>query len=199
MSIDNQINRALIKRSEKHWNDVSADETSISTTWTWVQLNDIDQGDDYNLRQGDAVTMLVLRIKLFLQAVQSTTPTCSRVVVVHDNAANGAAPTGATVFSADSYFKFANHGYRQRYTILFDKLMSFGFNDITTNKYSGGNQDRVLKKSIKIPSKLQMVRYKGTGNGVADCVSGSIHLGFCADTASTTKISYSTRLVFTDN
>lgn len=199
MDIDTQVNRALIKRSEKHWSDAFEEDNTLSATWEWGLLNGIAIGDNYNSRHGDAITMLKLRLKYNLvRLVDSASSDTARVVVVHDNQANGAAPTGATVFAADSYNKFQNHGYRQRYTVLYDRMFFLGFKDVT-NKYAGGPIGFARKVNINIPKKLSTVRYIGDDALIASIGSGSLYIGFCSKVAAQSNISYSSRLVYTDN
>jgi len=199
MDIDSAIQRSLIKRSEKHWKDTADDVDTMASTWEFYLLNGIAQGDDYFERQGDVVTNLIVRLRYGISLnPEDQNAHFARVVILHDAQANGAAPTGATVFSSDSWNKFANHGFRQRFTVLYDKTHSFGW-IYQTSVAGAGNQQTFGKVSVKIPKKLQKTRYSGTGNTITSIASGSIYLAYVCSHNEMTSIFYDTRLVYTDN
>lgn len=191
MDIDNAVQRSIVKRSEKHWLDTTIAATPVLTTWSFILLNGISQGDDYNQRQGDKVTMLTqrLRISISTDAEPAINKALLRLVLIHDAQPNGADPTGATVFNSDNLYRYANHGYRQRFTVLKDNLINFD-----EESYS-----KIWHKwNKKIPKNLSDARYSGTGATIASIASGSLFLGFCADVLDGVQLIGSSRLVYTD-
>uniref|UniRef100_UPI0040484F00 capsid/nuclear shuttle family protein n=1 Tax=Shewanella sp. TaxID=50422 RepID=UPI0040484F00 len=192
MDIENAVQRSIVKRSEKHWSDVTLIQSPLLTTWSFQLLNGISQGDDYNERVGDKITMLTQRVHLFItpDAEPVATRAGLRIVLIYDSQPNGAAPTGDTVFAADTVYRFANHGYRQRFTILKDQFINYDSQTTNIVKW--------VKWSKKLTKNVSDVRYSGTGATVASIASGSLYLGFCSTAADVVNLEGQTRLVYTD-
>lgn len=140
-----------------------------------VLLNGISQGSDYTNREGRQATMHSVHIRGYVTPQNTTTTTQGiRLVLVWDNAANGAIAAVTDVMSADDDRAFANLSNQNRFTILRDWHQVAGqLSTIATQTYAL----LPIVHDVDIYVKLKSVtQYMGTGNSISAVQGGALLL-----------------------
>lgn len=162
-------------------------------------LNGIAQGDDYNSRDGRQATMRSVHVRGTVEnngvgagALQA------RLLLVWDNAANGAALTVAQVMSADDAIAFPLIDNANRFTILRDWHEVIGAtNNTATQAYAAGSNVMDIDFYVKLSD---LTQFSGTGATIASIQSGSLYLVMLSsiNTAGGTLFKLATRVRFSE-
>lgn len=116
--------KSLINSEKKRFDhEVNA---TPSTTQSFVNVNDIAAGDDYNQRNGNSILCNYIYMKLMC-AINSavTTQTFVRITLFIDMDNDGQTPTSAELLTqANDMLAPINPDYSARFTILYDKTIA---------------------------------------------------------------------------
>lgn len=166
--------KKLIKAEER-----ANDEIKMNAPTTWnitpnnvasVQaLSLIAQGDDFNNRTADVITMKQLECNFNVFNTSATVPDTIRIVILRDIQCDGADPAGTDLFEhATDPLSVYNHVHQlnhpHRFDILYDKL-------IRLNRVGSGEMSLSWKHKINMKGKK--AKYIGTTNGAASLGLGS--------------------------
>jgi len=182
-----------------HYLDIAQTTYNADTTGTVTALNLIAEGNDNVNRLGRKAMMRTVSVKGFVAAPASGAPVQqARVLVVWDNAANGALPAIGDVLTAINSTAFLNPNNVARFTILSDKVFSLGSWDTgATISYASE-----LIKTIDITTRINApTEYLGTTAAIASVQNGTVLLltmGSTAAGASAATCTLGTRVTFTD-
>lgn len=163
---------------------------SVTSTPTVVYLTALPQGTDVSFRVGDSIRLQGLQYTLFASGDPTNTISVYvRVLLVRDNANNGAFPATTDVLSSQLRSAFPNWLNKDRFNILMDEVAVF--------QLPAGPPTEVRRGSISLNGH---VKYRGTTNGVASAAEGSIFLmAFSASTVLPPQLTFEFRMKFTDD
>lgn len=201
-----QLSRRIkkLEHSEELKYDDDYDAATVYNNSSFLLLNNIGQGDDYNQRIGEEIVSKFLNIKFRIGRTASIDAITYRVMVFWDLQANGAAPTlytstslttGLLDNSLVSIPSMVPHNYRtkDRYHILFDKTYVNNAESSATIKWMQ------INKNFKLGG--AKVKYGTSGNSIAAIASRALYFFCMAHTSSatdTTDFRVATRFWFTD-
>ncbi len=188
-----KANKALSRTSGIEWKSSTqgATASALLDSGSVNLINDIDQGDSNETRDGDSVVIQNVDCRYFATIHGSATNTSIRAMVVSDNAVNGAVFTLANLLHNatvnDGIVSQINMLFRKRLFIHYDRvhhLSQTGMNNI-----SGKFKKRIKFKTI----------YDASGNGVADIQDNALFLVLLSnEPTNTPAITFSSRVRFTD-
>jgi len=145
---------------------------------TVEQITNIQQGDDFNERDGRKIKLKSMSFRFELGGTQG-----HRIVVVHDRSPNGTLPTWGEVFDTsvvtDLTFVPQNVNTMGRFTILKDYIAPNGSN--ASGDSSVVLFDRFFLNLEKIPA----TTYSGTGSSVANQAQNHIYIFYVGTSSST--------------
>lgn len=198
------IVRGAIKKSKKKMDelkyvDIASATYVADTTGTVTLLNGIATGDDNTTRDGRQVTIKSVQVRgLVQQTDQITANTRARIILVWDNAANGALASVTDILTAANSASFPKVDNAYRFTILLDKSFAVaGNNNTATQAYSSGQGVYCvdLYKSLGV-----ITQYGGSTNGIASIQNGALLMVTVGDTTSLNGATFqvATRVRFTE-
>lgn len=153
----------------------------------------VGQGDDYNQRIGEEVIAKSLELTCAMVLGAGTNAAYFRVMVYWDkqfNGTGGQIATGAHSADLDALiddnaggpiaFSPLNHRCKERYTILYDKLVTLVHSD------TAGTETAVLKK--KIPLSNAVIKYSNSGATIASVISRGLSvLVYCSNSGTSAE------------
>lgn len=178
-----RIAKRAVAKSQEVKQILSSATSAGGSTATLVLMNPIAQGIDDGQHIGDSVSIKEIAMTMLItQSLAAVSGDTYRVLVVYDKQANGAAPTAANIldnqiggldaiapYNSDYIPPKGGMGTR-RFTILYDKLISFDHFQIA----AGGQVQKNLK--FHWGKGNLKTNYIGTGATVASIGSGSVYL-----------------------
>lgn len=173
---------SIPRRKELKFVDVAAATYVGDTTGTITLLNGIAVGDDFTTRDGRQVTIKSVQVRGRVGPVDAGMVfNKSRLLLVWDNAANGAAATIADVLNAASSQSFPLVNNANRFTILVDRPFTIGgFDTTATQAYSMAPACHDIEIYKRIDSVTQ---YSGTGATIASVQNGALYMITIGDVA----------------
>jgi len=144
--------------------------SNLDTTGTLTLINGIAEGDDYNSRNSRSVVIksVAVRGNAFPTATTGL-PQKARIMLVWDNAVNGALPTIATILATVNAESFPLVDNEKRYTILWDHSFVIGLQ-------AAAVADQVIVNFEKLIHLNAPVAFLGTTNGIGSVQNGAIYL-----------------------
>jgi len=176
----------VVPRRELKYIDVASAAYVTDTTGTLTLLNGIAEGDDNTQRSGRQATMKSVALAGFFQISTTGTPQKVRVLLVWDNAANGAAPTIAGILSASTANSFHNVDNQSRFTILWDHTAVLGVWSLVATQ---SVMDQVIKDVNVVVPLNAVTQFVGTGATIASIGNGSLYLATIGTNAAGTTAS----------
>lgn len=181
-----------LNTTEIKYNDNSgvADATTTSTV---VSLNTMAAGDTVLLRDGNKILSKSVEIRMLAEQEAANVNAVVRVVVVHDQNANGTAPTWTQVMddtAGVNVWNVRRISNMSRFTILMDKTFAI-------NNQGTGPQKYFMKKYLTVPPECQLTSFADGTSAVP--ISGSLSLMYISDVAAginDTNVTVITRLRF---
>jgi hypothetical protein len=171
----NAIRGAVHPKQEMHFVDISGASYVADTTGTVTLLNSIAQGSDNTNRLGRECVIRDVAIRGFeVPTSSSIQPQATRLVLVWDNAPNGAAPAITDVLTAANPWSFPNVNNIARFTILHDELFVLGTTQATGA--AGAVADHTVNRvdlSVRVNSATQFL---GTTTGIASIQNGALFM-----------------------
>jgi len=187
-------------RRELKYNDIAAATYVADTTGTVTLLNGIAIGDDNTTRDGRQVCIKSVQVRgSVVQTDSSTINSRARILLVWDNACNGAAiaPVTDILTAADSAsFPKVDNSYR--FTILLDQSFALGGNSNTaTQAYSTGQGIYNVDMFKKMDS---ITQYIGSAATIGSVQNGALLMVTVGDTTALNGGTFrvATRVRFTD-
>jgi hypothetical protein len=198
-SLPMPIKGRIVPRVETHYLDNAQASYNADTTGTVTALNLIAEGNDNVNRLGRKAMMRSVSVKGFVVSPSNAPPAQqTRVLLVWDNAANGALPAIGDVLTAINSTAFLNPNNVARFTILFDKVYSLGsWSTAATSSYAS-EIIRAVDATVRVNAPTE---YLGTTGTIASLQNGTILLltmGSVAAGADAAAFTLSTRVTFTD-
>jgi len=194
-----RVKGAIPSRTELKFVDVASASYAGDTTGTVTLLNGVAIGDDYTTRDGRQITVKSVQVRGSVLPIDSSTqPTMARLLLVWDNAANGALATIAQILSASTSNSFPLVDNANRFTILCDQqYVVGGFQTTATQAYAGSpmiNPVHVYKKLDSI------TQYGATTAAIGSVQNGALLMVTIGDQAAAAGAVFSlaTRVRFTD-
>lgn len=164
---------------------------NVNNTGSFVLLNGLSNGDDYNDRDGRQVRFKSIQVQTRTLLNPSSTNTVFRMILFIDKQANAGSPAVTELLDVATAARtdaFRNLDYRKRYVILKDKRFTV-------------NSD-YPEKIVDFYKRLDMKTIfddSSTGT-INDISSNSLYLYFVSDEVTNTPaILYNSRLRFIDN
>lgn len=148
---------------------IGTNSTTAPGTGTIIPLAGIAQGDDYNMRSGDAIHIKACAIAFRTAAHASSTNPITRVIMFMDKHNAGSAPAVTDVLTATNVLSPTNHLNTDRFHIYRDKMYVIepAFDDHKIDKWY-----------VKIDARQE---YDGTA--YTDTQSNSLYLLFMGNDA----------------
>lgn len=191
-----RVKGAIVPREEFKFVDLaSAVYAPVVAGGTITLLNGIAQGDDYTNRDGRQATMKSVHVRGEVHcAAVSVSYALARLLLIWDNAPNGAAPTIANIMAADSSVAMPLIDNANRFTVLRDQQWPIGGAATTVSV----NGQFVIDIYVKLD---ELTQYSGTGATVASIQNGAIWMVLLNQTATATSASFTltSRVRFTDD
>jgi len=184
---------------ELKYNDLVDANYAADTTGSITCLNLIATGDDNNTRDGRQVTIKSVQIRGIVTPVDTTTlPTNARVLLVWDNAPNGAAATIAQILTAVNSQSFPLVNNQNRFTILRDMQFPVGgMSDTATQTYTMSPTVHSVEAYMKIG---QITQYSGTTANISSVQNGALWMVTVGDQVANAGANFrlATRVRFVD-
>jgi len=175
--------------SEKKFHDTNQD-TSISNTSTIVPISLMDQGDDWNQRNGRRVKAQSVYLNGQITINPSATRTNFRCVIFWDRNPNGANVTASALMAVaddlQSPLNKSNAG--SRFVVIYDRYFDLSINGVET-------------RTVRVYRKLyHHVNYLGPGDTTGNLGPGNIFMLLLSNEATNTPVfHYYIRFSYTDN
>jgi hypothetical protein len=190
-----KIKGPIPSKKEVKYTDTSQASYVANTTGTITLINGSAQGDDNTSRSGRMTKMLSVAVDGWASVTDATgTLQQQRILIVWDNAPNGAQPTISTILTAANPSAFPNIDYVARFTILKDLKMVFG---ATTAAFSA-DPIKQFQLAVKLNSNT---RFQGTSAAIASIQDGAVYvitLGSNGAGVTAGQMTYSARVAWID-
>jgi len=194
--------RKLEHSEELKYKDVYS-TTLPTTTFQFLSMNLIGQGDDaFNNRIGEEISAKYLNMKLRFIHPAGTTSDAIRCVVFWDKQANGAAPDALTstnaatavwdntTVSGGSTIVPYNYRAKQRYKVLYDRIITLEPESSTTEKV------RFVRHNFRLNG--AKIKYSDSGTTQASITSRNLIFAYSCISGSGVTCALSFRLWYTD-
>lgn len=174
-SLQKQI-KSLKQQAPNRVHDITNSATA-DTVGTFILLNAMGQGDNYNNREGSEVISKYLDIKI--QLTNADASNILRVIIFVDKQPNGAACSSTDLLEqpANPILTHMNFNNKQRFHILRDTQIVTDTDDPYT----------FMKMFIKYRTKS---RYSGTGSAISNITTNAIYAFVVSDSNAATHPSY---------
>jgi len=151
--------------------DTASATYAVDTTGTVTLLNGLAEGDDYTNRNGRMARMHSIAIKGFINATATTgTPQLGRVLLVWDNAPNGALAAVTDILLASSSLSPVNTNNEERFTVLYDFLIEMDYNAVSAAIVSSRS---IRSFAAHIPLSA-ITKYNGTAGAITTIQDGAL-------------------------
>lgn len=193
------IKGAIAARKELKYVDVASANYTADTTGTVTALNLIAVGDDNTTRDGRQVTIKSVNIKgrLGPETTAQASAKC-RLLLVWDNAANGALAAVGDILTSASAQAFPLVNNQQRFTILYDRSWTLGGQDTTTANATW-IQAPVTFDVNAYKTLNAVTQYNGTAAAITSVQNGALLLVTVGDASAGGVFVLSTRVRFQDD
>lgn len=185
--------------------------TPITTTGTFILLNDVPNGSQYFQRVGTKVTMRNLHLTGFItNTATSAAADWVRIMVVYDRQTNGALPASADLISSIASsgttssmgLDFLNLNNRDRFTVLRNKKYVLptvtNTAGVLTNVGVIDGAYPTVHFDEFITMKEMVAQFKASAGSVADIASGSLLLYVQSQGTASWSFTWSSRLRYDD-
>lgn len=162
-------------------------------------LNGIATGDDNTTRDGRQATMKSLHVVGKVTANQgSAIPAVWRMLLIWDNAPNGAAPVVTDILTADTSASFPLVNNANRFTILRDcRYPVAAISTTATSSYAGAPTTLDIDEYVRLD---EVTQFSGTGATIASIQNGAIWMLMVSDQPTfVIRGNVATRVRFTDD
>ena len=123
---------------------------SMDTTGSITLINGVATGSDFTDRIGRKIILKSVYVRGIIKPVDSqTNDALCRMMVVYDMQANGAAPAITDILKSATSQSQLNMNNRDRFKIIFDKVVALGARDIASG-YTGLVNVVPIKKYKKL-------------------------------------------------
>ena len=193
---------SLRGRAELKFVDTTAQNTTVTTTWSGILINGIAQGADFNQRIGRKSQMKsVLFNGNFFPSTTSANAYQGiylRTAIIYDSQPNsGTFPLGTDIFAANNPNSPMNLNNRDRFQVIMDIRKQIGsFNTNATPALVAGSPSNAYWNKYKKCSKETV--FSGTAATIGSISTGSLYLFWIGDFNGVAMIDYYTRIRFTD-
>lgn len=187
-------------RAELKYVDVANAVYACNTTGSITALNLIAVGDDNTTRDGRQATMKSVQLHGMVYPEDTNSgPTKARVVLVWDNAVNGALPAITDIFTVIGGNAFPLVNNANRFTILVDRTFSCGIISDTATQAVAGCPNTFECEIYKLLGAC--TQFSGTTAAIGSVQNGGLYLVTMGSTASGNGASLiaSTRVRFVDD
>jgi len=177
-----------------HYVDVQ-NTYSMDTTGAVTLLNGIAEGNDNITRLGRKAMMRDVSLSGYSYPTATTgTPQQHRVMLVWDNAANGALPAITDILSTSTTTSYPNPNNVARFTILYDQVCTLG-------AFTTGLTDQSIKQYGASKFLNSATQWMSTNGAIGALQNGAVLLVTLGSNAAGTtagSASIQTRVTFTD-
>lgn len=176
--------------------DVAASTVVSDTTGSITLLNGIGTGDDFNTRDGRQIIMKSVKVRGFHDLNADTVAHLSRLLIVWDNAPNGALPAIIDILAASTALAETNVNNQQRFTILGDWQSAFSGTIAAQSSMAGF--DTSFLRYVKLN---HITQYLNTGNTITSIQNGALYLvtiGNQAAGANAAQVFFNTRVRYVE-
>jgi len=188
--------KGAIQRSATELKYIDVASFAATSGSTYV-LNEIAEGSDYTERDGRAYNAKSVQIKGFSKPTANGSGSKHRLLIVWDNAPNGAKASVSDILDANS--GFPNVSNSKRFTILKRKEWVHGRNDVTATTAVADNGNHDINMYCKLNSPVQC---SGTTASITDIQNGAVLLVYQREDGATSstaaEINVASRFQFTD-
>lgn len=191
----------ILPREEFKFNDIASATYTPGTSGTITLLNGVAIGDDYTDREGRQVKMKSVHVRGYVRA-NAATPTVggflTRLLLVWDNATNGAAPTVGDILVGSTSIVLPQISNANRFTILRDQQFALtSVSNLATAAWAGESTEEI---DMYVPLN-DITQYRGTDATVTSIQNGALWLLTLADYAGSGAPTFqlATRVRFADN
>jgi len=168
------VRGAIVPRRELKYSDIASTTYALDTTGSVTLLNGIAENDDNTNRTGRQAMMRGVGVAGFAGVLAgATTIQRGRVLLVWDNAINGALPAVTDILSAATANSFHKVDNESRFTVLADIPLVFGPNVTTATQAYVDQSVRAVDVFVPLSSVTQ---YIGTGATIASVGNGGLLL-----------------------
>jgi len=190
------IKGPIVPEKELKFVDVGVAQYAMDTTGTVTLINPIGEGDDFTMRTGREVQIESVSLAGYgIPTAGTGLATQNRILLVWDNAANGALPAYTDVITAINPTAFPNVNNVARFTILWDHKYVVG-SSVATLVGSPTIHQFACDLQVKSPA-----RFMGTGATIASIQNGALLMltcGYAAAGATAGVANISTRVTYSD-
>lgn len=176
----------------------TASVIASATTGNIILLSGVAVGTDYNTRIGRKVVIksVYLRMAAYLTpAAPANEGDFIRCLLIVDKQANGAAPVISDIFQNSNYIDPLNLNNRDRFKVMYDKMIAFGPSNYAAAAITGGAPQPRFKKYFKLCNYETI--FGGTGATVGSIQSNALYLVFLSKQG-LTYVDYNCRVRFMD-
>lgn len=195
-----RIKGAIKKVNELKYIDSALLTLGCNTSGFIQPINLCAVGDDNTDRDGRQITVKSVALHGIVNPTDDTSAYCkARVLLVWDNACNGATPAITDIMTAISGTSFPLVNNQNRFTILMDRSYAVGKVDTTATSAIAASQTCFdVNAFIRINSTTQ---YSGTTATIASVQNGALYLVTMGSEPVATGCSFrvQTRVRFTDD
>jgi len=199
-----QVKGQIKARRELKFLDTSFATYTFDTTGTVTLLNPIAEGDDNINRNSRSVLVKSVAVRGFVAqqpnaVAANTLPQKARLLLVWDNAANGALALATDVMVAINAMSFPNVNNEKRFTILFDQSYAIGPFATTATQSIVDNTVKDIEGLVNLNAPVEFI---GTTGAIASIGNGAllaITLGTSATGANAAYGSLAYRVRFQEN
>lgn len=170
---------------------------TVLSTGNLFLLNGVASGTAYNERIGRTINIESLLVRVFFLPGTASSPTSDilRLMIIHDQQANGAAPSLSDILQTSDVTSPLNLNYRERFTVFTDRYIEPEAFSLTAGAITGGSPSTHIEE-IYMDTDIQTV-FNSTGAPIANIQTGSIYLLLLSISNSWTAL-YNSRVRFTD-
>jgi len=192
-----RIKGAIRPVPELKYVDVGVQDYTADTTGSVTLLNGVAIGDENTQRDGKQITVKSVQINgIARPETTSNGALLGRVMIVWDNAANGALAAAGDILETVNSTSFPDVNNSQRFTILSDTKFALGVYNTTATSAVGDQTAKLISVYKKLNSVTQ---YSGTTNGIASIQNGALLLLCVGNAAYGATINMDVRVRYTDN
>jgi len=183
---------------EEHYSDLAQATYACDTTGSVTPLNLIAEGNDNVNRLGRKALMKQVCVRGYaLPTSNAQIGAQGRVLLVWDNAANGALPVITDIYTAITSSSFLNVNNVARFSILAEHPFELGYFNSTATQTAADQSIKRIDIRINLNS---ITEFSGTTAAIASIQNGALLLVTMGSTAAATGITatLSTRVTFVD-
>lgn len=169
-----RIKGAIVDRDELKYAGLA--RASYTTASSITLVNGVAQGDDNTTREGRQVTFKSVHVTGFVypSGAGGQSPQRARILLVWDNACNGAAPAITDIMTTSDPVSLPVVDNANRFTVLRDWHEGLApISSVATQSYAGGTCVHDVDLFVPLDAVTQFI---GTGATIASIQNGAIWL-----------------------